>query len=448
MRHKFLLFFFLLITLTSISIFGQFVFPGDTIYDKIIKSPIQGYKAEIFNGIIISPSSALTENIIKTKSGTVIKVPIDTSPRCIGGFSMTKNIDTINLYYRELSDAYNTLGIPMNYDSAGKKYTLQSVGMFEIYIIKNNNKYPIDIEFLASDTLRIAENYNLYYLNPEKGTWDYIKMLNLTKKTHLPEGGKVSLDDGAVRILSDAYLKYPEYDTIKYRFDSLNFAERYKNLSYIRTEKIGLSHILPLQIKLTKGIKKEIWFEFRDNENFPELITFHGLKWVYAGTLDKKSFKQKYIKSKNWTDIRFNYDEKRKLFTIILKCPQGFDTLVAYPRFPSKKIDLSVSQHLYEVRYLDYTEKLKSIEAEFNKQLSKEKAKYEKTLEKEKDKVWNSFRKIISNDEEKQMTRKEWMEYYYNITGKKQQYTHLPSGVVFNFQINRMGIYCIGRINK
>jgi hypothetical protein len=85
----------------------------------------------------------------------------------------------VNIRYREFSNAGDVFlaGIPMTYDTAGKKETLVTAGMFEIRSYKDNREI-----FIAKDknlTVQMASNdanadYNFYYLDEGAKNWKYI----------------------------------------------------------------------------------------------------------------------------------------------------------------------------------------------------------------------------------------------------------------------------------
>lgn len=108
-------------------------------------------------------------------SGSRIIVPpdiwVDTAGNKITG--------EIKLKYREFSNAKDVFlaGIPLAYDSAGKKETLVTAGMFEIRSFKDstelniadNKKLTVQMASYESDA-----DYNFYYLDEKGKNWKYI----------------------------------------------------------------------------------------------------------------------------------------------------------------------------------------------------------------------------------------------------------------------------------
>lgn len=86
--------------------------------------------------------------------------------------------DSVTIRYREFHDALDIFlsGIPMNYDSAGTKYTLESAGMLEIRGFQNGKAVQLDPNKpltinMASNSAE--KNFNLYQLDTIHRNWDY-----------------------------------------------------------------------------------------------------------------------------------------------------------------------------------------------------------------------------------------------------------------------------------
>lgn len=104
----------------------------------------------------------------------------------------TKITGTINLKYREFSDAGDVFlaGIPLSYDTAGRKETLVTAGMFEIRSFKDSTEI-----YIADDkslTVQMASNetnadYNFYFLDEEAENWQYIGTNEPTENPKIQE---------------------------------------------------------------------------------------------------------------------------------------------------------------------------------------------------------------------------------------------------------------------
>ncbi|MCA6364442.1 MAG: hypothetical protein IM638_15500 [Bacteroidetes bacterium] len=85
----------------------------------------------------------------------------------------------VELHYREFHDQIEIMmsGIPMQYDSAGKQWLLESAGMFEITATQNGT--PLQLAPGREINVRLISNrtdndYNIYYLDTVKRNWQYI----------------------------------------------------------------------------------------------------------------------------------------------------------------------------------------------------------------------------------------------------------------------------------
>lgn len=95
-------------------------------------------------------------------------------------------IGDVEIQYREFHNQADIIacGIPMSYDSAGVKSTLESAGMIDIRGYQNgepifiNPKKQITIEFQSEHT---ADKYNMYVLDTIAKNWVYISRDNSLK---------------------------------------------------------------------------------------------------------------------------------------------------------------------------------------------------------------------------------------------------------------------------
>lgn len=111
---------------------------------------------------------------ITYKSGSVIKIPakafVDKAGKPVSG--------KVDISYRELKDPIDFFisGVPMNYDSAGVNYALESAGMVEIHAtqkgeeVKLNPEKPVDIALASHQS---GGQFNVYKLDADKKQWIY-----------------------------------------------------------------------------------------------------------------------------------------------------------------------------------------------------------------------------------------------------------------------------------
>lgn len=113
------------------------------------------------------------KSIISTKSGTLIEIPANSFVDKMG-----KDVNSnVRIHYKDYYkpyDIYNS-GISMQYDSAGKTYSFESAGMFDIQASAGNEEVYLKPGKSLSVSLVTSSNdsrFNFYYWDKKKG-WEY-----------------------------------------------------------------------------------------------------------------------------------------------------------------------------------------------------------------------------------------------------------------------------------
>lgn len=108
------------------------------------------------------------------KTGSILIFP----PNSFVDKEGAKVTGKIDIQYREFQDPldYYLAGIPMEYDSAGKRYMFVSSGMCEITASKNN--VPVFVDPAHKPEINLASTGedskpNLYYFDTTRGSWTY-----------------------------------------------------------------------------------------------------------------------------------------------------------------------------------------------------------------------------------------------------------------------------------
>ena len=140
---------------------------GETAF---IRPPIPGLetKGETFQ------VDAAKGGVFTSRNGSTVTVPAGALTDA-NGKPLTGNVDFV---LREINDAASIYlsGIPMAYDTAGMKKTLETAGMFEIRASQGGNAVaiksgsPIKIRYAS---FADGQDYNNYYLDQEKRNWAY-----------------------------------------------------------------------------------------------------------------------------------------------------------------------------------------------------------------------------------------------------------------------------------
>lgn len=252
--------------------------------------------------------------------------------------------------------------------------------------------------------------------------------------------GKINVENKNIKIYSQAYMHYPhvfnDFDRTL-AFDTTSFEERFFDTTYANTTKIDADYqfrriyeILSLDI-FYGGNKEEVWFNFKKNDGYaaplirynPEINAFTGMVWVFKGNLSRKEFSKKYIFRKrkfflkrkeriNWSDVRIYYDNNAQIFTLKLKNLDGFTEIQAYPRYTSVSRSVKEAQERYEKVFASYLKKLGKRKSKFDKSITKRQQIHKKALIKYDEKLWASFQENYMSEEEKMLSREEWLLYY------------------------------------
>lgn len=141
----------------------------------VINPPVEE-AAPIF---VVNTVTAETGGAIETKSGTRMVIPtqafMDDRGALIEG--------DVNVHYRELHDYVDFFlaGVPMNYDSNGMDYQLESAGMIEVFAEQNGERVQmapgkvIEVELVT--VLELPEGmdvpkFTIHKLNTASRTWE------------------------------------------------------------------------------------------------------------------------------------------------------------------------------------------------------------------------------------------------------------------------------------
>ena len=213
--------------------------------------------------------NAEVDTTIICKNGSFVKIPANV-------FEDEKGNDVkgkVEIKYREFHDQIDILlsGIPMNYDSAGNHYQLESAGMFEILAFKNNET----IHLKANKQLNVSmvsktnntNDYNIYYLDTVKQQWLY-KSENTAKNNSC----------------------FPLFYENKKAKNDLNTSTAIASSNPINK---------PVLPKKANAKAFNFSIDYQKSE-FPELAAFNGLKFEPIGG-EKKQHTE--LAKKTWEDV-------------------------------------------------------------------------------------------------------------------------------------------------
>lgn len=246
-----------------------------------------------------------------------------------------------------------------------------------------------------------------------------------------------------ISILSMAYLTYPAiFRGLQYNFDTLNFEERYSSFRYTNGSPLPNNRAWLPDVFIYKNLKyrakgkeTENWFLLPETFiRYPELKAFFGMYWVYDGPLTKKEFENKFIKKTTrkkrglfkkkiheqvaWLDLRILYNKNSNLFTIELKGDSTFEKFTAYPLMPN--IPLDKNQKTYSRRFYQYQKALARRSASFKKDQLSARRLYDRNFNSLKTYAWKELQ-LRMNEDEKLMSKDEWLLYYDQIIANEVQ---------------------------
>ena len=304
------------------------------------------------------------DTIITSAKGSKFDIP--------KGIFNTINSDNIEVKIREFYTPMDFFlsGIPMEYDSAGQKYTFESAGMFEIRAfsagktcsLATGKTISVELKTLSADN-----SYNIYALNDKDAIWRNKGKGNIIKIKE----NKRTLSQPTTRKPSDI----AEFDTLSNEISTIN-----RNIE---------------QLTKPKLLKNEHFiFKLTFNQTkFPELS---GYKNVLFEVNSEYSRFNEALYSVLWDKVELKKSSIVHNYELNLSRRDTTVQLVVYPVVNAK--DLETAETVYKNTLKQYEEQ--KILAE-QKKRAVEKAKYTNISAQEM--IYTTVQK---SDEERFITRK------------------------------------------
>lgn len=302
--------------------------PGqDDVISKPFVAPPLASVSIPYSEFIVDPATGLDTT---TPSGSVISVP---QHAFLDGKG--KQVDKpVTLMYREFLDPLDFFlsGIPMQYDSAGKKYEFESGGMFEINAfldgepLKVNPASPINIQ-LPLDSAK--HSFNRYYLDTVARNWVY------KGKTDIHDAGPGSL-----------------------AADPASPENVWKNA---QRQVQALEKHKPFEPKKLDESKYNFNIE-TDPEDFPELAQYKGIRFEVSD--DTRNFTSAMYKTV-WEDISILENVPGLNYKVLLKKGETEHTVIVTPVFYGTYYKQALKT--FEKKFSTYNQKLKQRKQEEEK---------------------------------------------------------------------------------
>ncbi len=279
---------------------------------------------------------------IKHPTSSKIKVPVNTF--------VDKNgkdiIGDVTIEYREFHDAADIIasGIPMTYDSAGTKYTLESAGMFDIkgsqngepVFIKKDKKVEVELASANSEN-----KFNQYFLDTVTKNWLYLKKddrLSILKTQNKSHEKPNDIEAN------------PKLQNLKNQIDVV-IPKKIDSVKFVYTKKIDAIPKAKEPSKINKPTPGRPTFYLEGSyKEFPELAAFDNV--IFEVGPENKNYRQE-MHEITWSDVKVSEGPvKGKNYLLTLTYRKQVEKLVVYPTLSGA--DLEKAEKKYQQKFKDY----------------------------------------------------------------------------------------------
>lgn len=282
----------------------------------------------------------------------------------------------VDIEYREFHDQVDIYfsGIPMEYDSAGKKSIFESAGMMEIRAFQNGKKLEVapNKSFeVCMHTKNPDPKFNLYYLDETKKKWDYIGK----DSVHVEQPEMAQTLGTAVEpqiVESDKEILTPE---IK------------KQIAVVEEIKKDIKQIEKTEPAKPSKVNEEKYsfnIDVMETE-FPEITTYKGTVFE---AIDQQNFDAS-VYDVEWEDVQLKKQDKNGQYNVILSKGETKKEILVKPVFEGKN---------YEKALADFNKNYKSYEKRLTKRKADEKREAEK-LQKQRE----SYLASLTNEQKERL---------------------------------------------
>lgn len=258
-------------------------------------------------------------------------------------------IGEVTIQYREFHDAADIIvsGIPMAYDSLGKKYNFESAGMFDIKGTKNNEAVfikegnTIQVEMASQNS---ENHFNQYYLDTLKRNWEHLK-----KDIAFPISSEKIDNSGGV--INKNFVSPSKKIIQLEQLAKVILPKRKDSVGVVYQNKIQKLPNPILPNKPVKANEKKPSFEIEsDYKEYPELAAFdHVLFEVGA---ENKNYTPK-LHDVTWNDLKITEGpQKGKNYLLTLIYRSRKEQLIVYPVL--NEVDFEKANTIYESKLKTY----------------------------------------------------------------------------------------------
>lgn len=318
---------------------------------------------------------------IKHTTSSKIKIPknsfIDKNGKDVVG--------DVTIEYREFHDKGDIIasGIPMAYDSAGKKYNLESAGMFDIkgsqngeaVYIKEGNNLAVE---LASGSAE--DRFNQYYLDTIEKNWKYIKHDEIIKSKESNQKSKE---------VSQTTASNKKLETLKHEIKII-LPKKIDSVKVVYSKRTDALPKAKEPSKPSKPTGKPTFVIDGSKEEFPELAAFENVIFEIG---DENTNYKKSFNDITWNDVKVSEGpQKGKNYLLTLTLRNRVEKLIVYPVLSGA--DFEKANKKYQQKFSDYKALVEKRAADEKKLIAEMEAKQQAymTQLKQKQEEYNLMR--------------------------------------------------------
>ncbi|MBA3665327.1 MAG: hypothetical protein H0W61_14105 [Bacteroidetes bacterium] len=331
-------------------------------------------------------------------------------------------IGDVTIEYREFHDKGDIIasGIPMAYDSAGKKSNLESAGMFDIQgtqngepvFIKEGNNLNVELASASSE-----DRFNQYYLDTLEKNWKYLKHDKIIATASKPKSVNKenhNQHDNNSKILK---LKEEIEVIIPKKIDSVKvvYTKRAETLPKAKEPS-----------KPSKPTGRPTFVLDANKSEYPELAAFDNV--IFEIGEENRNY-NKSFNDITWNDVKVSEGpDKGRNYLLTLVLRNRIEKLIVYPVLTGS--DFEKAQKKYQQKFGEYQALVVKREADEKKLLAEMEAKQQAYMAQLKQKQ-AEYEKARINAEVRNIND---LNTAFNSMSNQERATRL-------FSISKFGIY-------
>ncbi len=287
-------------------------------------------------------------------------------------------IGDVTIEYREFHDKGDIIasGIPMAYDSAGKKYNLESAGMFDIKGSQNGEPVFIKADKDLQIDLASANNedrFNQYYLDTIARNWQYINH---------DEVHPIASSEINKKILPQKAIE-SKIENLKKQIEIV-IPKKIDSVKIVYTKKVETLPKAKEPNKPQKPTGRPTFQIEASTADFPELAAFENA--IFEVGAENKNYTAD-MSEITWNDVKISQGPQKGVnYLLTLTYHKRVEKLIMYPVLNGA--DFEKAQKKYQQKFKVYEGLVEKRETDEKRLMAEMKAKQKTYLaEIEKDKI-------------------------------------------------------------